>query len=159
MTVSSIWNRWVQGGNTECHAGAQRPLITSSREDRRVTRMNLMDCAATSRALGQELGSCQTHGEDKRNSLDTKSACVKHLTNDIMYTPTSRVARALKDPKNYGFEILYVRWKLACQISKPQSYATYLRRSEVGNRNSQSPSQNHPRSGNSIAQRAAPSAI
>ncbi|GFT03792.1 HTH_Tnp_Tc3_2 domain-containing protein [Trichonephila clavipes] len=55
MTVSRIWNRWVQDGNTERRAGSQRPPITSSREDRHVTRMVLMDRAATSRALSQEL--------------------------------------------------------------------------------------------------------
>ncbi|GFW92533.1 HTH_Tnp_Tc3_2 domain-containing protein [Trichonephila clavipes] len=57
MAVSRIWNRWVQDGNTERHAGSQRPPINSSREDRHVTRMALMDRAATSRALSQELGS------------------------------------------------------------------------------------------------------
>ncbi|GFY24424.1 HTH_Tnp_Tc3_2 domain-containing protein [Trichonephila clavipes] len=57
MTVSRIWNRWVQDGNTECRAGSQRPPITSSREDRHVTCMALMYRAATSRTLSQELGS------------------------------------------------------------------------------------------------------
>ncbi|GFW62702.1 HTH_Tnp_Tc3_2 domain-containing protein [Trichonephila clavipes] len=57
MTVSRIWNRWVQYGNTECSAGSQRSPITNSREDRHVTRMALIDRAATSRALSQELGS------------------------------------------------------------------------------------------------------
>ncbi|GFS75018.1 HTH_Tnp_Tc3_2 domain-containing protein [Trichonephila clavipes] len=57
MTVSRIWNRWVQDGNTDCRAGSQRPPITSSRKDRHVTRMTLMHREATSRALSQELGS------------------------------------------------------------------------------------------------------
>ncbi|GFU47636.1 HTH_Tnp_Tc3_2 domain-containing protein [Trichonephila clavipes] len=39
------------------HAGSQRPPITNSREDRHVTRKDLLDCAATSQALSQELGS------------------------------------------------------------------------------------------------------
>ncbi|GFT75087.1 HTH_Tnp_Tc3_2 domain-containing protein [Trichonephila clavipes] len=30
MTVSRIWHRWVQNGNTECSAGSQRPPITTS---------------------------------------------------------------------------------------------------------------------------------
>ncbi|GFW65608.1 uncharacterized protein TNCV_3550311 [Trichonephila clavipes] len=55
MTVGRKWNRRVQDGNTERHAGSQRPPITSSREDRHLTRMALMDRAATSRALSQEL--------------------------------------------------------------------------------------------------------
>ncbi|GFX54801.1 hypothetical protein TNCV_2556871 [Trichonephila clavipes] len=42
-------------GNTEHRAGSQRPPITSSREDRNVTRMTLMDRAATSRSLNQKL--------------------------------------------------------------------------------------------------------
>ncbi|GFS66800.1 transposable element Tcb1 transposase [Trichonephila clavipes] len=54
---SRIWNRWVQDGKTERSAGSQRPPITSSREDRHVTLMALMDRAAPSRALSQELGS------------------------------------------------------------------------------------------------------
>ncbi|GFW83998.1 HTH_Tnp_Tc3_2 domain-containing protein [Trichonephila clavipes] len=53
MTVSSIWNRWVQDGNTERCAGSQRPPITSSREDRYVISMALMDRAAASRAPSQ----------------------------------------------------------------------------------------------------------
>ncbi|GFY25069.1 HTH_Tnp_Tc3_2 domain-containing protein [Trichonephila clavipes] len=48
MTVSRIWNRWVQDGNKERHAGSQRPSFTSSRKDRHVTRMTLTDRAATS---------------------------------------------------------------------------------------------------------------
>ncbi|GFY05977.1 HTH_Tnp_Tc3_2 domain-containing protein [Trichonephila clavipes] len=51
MTVSRIWNRWVQDGNTERRAGSQRPSITNSRKERYVTRMALMDRAATSEAL------------------------------------------------------------------------------------------------------------
>ncbi|GFS49588.1 uncharacterized protein TNCV_821321 [Trichonephila clavipes] len=36
ITVSRIWNRRVQDGNMEHHAGSQRPFITSSREDREI---------------------------------------------------------------------------------------------------------------------------
>ncbi|GFX96954.1 HTH_Tnp_Tc3_2 domain-containing protein [Trichonephila clavipes] len=57
MTVSRISNQWVLDGNTERHAGSQRPPITSSGEDKHFTRMTLMDRAATSRALDQESGS------------------------------------------------------------------------------------------------------
>ncbi|GFV20441.1 transposable element Tcb2 transposase [Trichonephila clavipes] len=51
MTVSRIWNRWFQDGNTERRAGSQRPPITSIREDRHFTLMVLMNRAVTSRAL------------------------------------------------------------------------------------------------------------
>ncbi|GFV09849.1 HTH_Tnp_Tc3_2 domain-containing protein [Trichonephila clavipes] len=44
-------------GTTECRAGSQRLPITSSREDRHITRIALMDRAATPRVLSQELGS------------------------------------------------------------------------------------------------------
>ncbi|GFS68762.1 HTH_Tnp_Tc3_2 domain-containing protein [Trichonephila clavipes] len=30
MTVSRIWNRWIQDGNTERRAGSQRPPTSSS---------------------------------------------------------------------------------------------------------------------------------
>ncbi|GFX08616.1 uncharacterized protein TNCV_4171151 [Trichonephila clavipes] len=50
MTVSRIWSRWVQDGN-------MRHPITSSREDKYVTCMPLIDRAATSRAPNQESGS------------------------------------------------------------------------------------------------------
>ncbi|GFT81501.1 HTH_Tnp_Tc3_2 domain-containing protein [Trichonephila clavipes] len=43
--------------NAERRAGSQWTPITSSREDRHINRMVLMDRAATSRALSQELGS------------------------------------------------------------------------------------------------------
>ncbi|GFW52671.1 HTH_Tnp_Tc3_2 domain-containing protein [Trichonephila clavipes] len=45
-TVSRIWNRWVQDGNTERRAGSQQPPITSSREEKHDTRMVLIDHAA-----------------------------------------------------------------------------------------------------------------
>ncbi|GFX78865.1 HTH_Tnp_Tc3_2 domain-containing protein [Trichonephila clavipes] len=45
------------GGYTECRAGSQRSPIISSREDRYVTRINLMDQKAMPRSLIQELGS------------------------------------------------------------------------------------------------------
>ncbi|GFT46783.1 HTH_Tnp_Tc3_2 domain-containing protein [Trichonephila clavipes] len=54
MTVSIIWNGWVQDDKAERCAGFQRPSITSSREDRHVTRIASMDCAAKSRALSHE---------------------------------------------------------------------------------------------------------
>ncbi|GFX17127.1 HTH_Tnp_Tc3_2 domain-containing protein [Trichonephila clavipes] len=54
MTVSRIWNRGVQDGNTERHSGSQMPSITNSREDRHITRMALMDSAATPQCLRQE---------------------------------------------------------------------------------------------------------
>ncbi|GFY36576.1 uncharacterized protein TNCV_27811 [Trichonephila clavipes] len=57
VTVSRVWNRRIQNGNTECRAGSQWSLITSSRENRHVTCVSLMYCAATSRTLSQELGS------------------------------------------------------------------------------------------------------
>ena len=56
MTVSRIWNRWVQEGNTERRAGSQRPRITSSRDDRHLIRMAVTDRAATSRSLSQQMG-------------------------------------------------------------------------------------------------------
>ncbi|GFY00644.1 HTH_Tnp_Tc3_2 domain-containing protein [Trichonephila clavipes] len=56
MTVSRIYNRWVPDSNTERRAGSQRPPITSSQEDRHVTRMTLMHRAAKSRAPSQEIG-------------------------------------------------------------------------------------------------------
>ncbi|GFY17800.1 HTH_Tnp_Tc3_2 domain-containing protein [Trichonephila clavipes] len=46
----------VQDSNTECSSGSQLTPIISSRKDRHVTRMTLMDRAATSQAPSQELG-------------------------------------------------------------------------------------------------------
>ncbi|GFU82110.1 HTH_Tnp_Tc3_2 domain-containing protein [Trichonephila clavipes] len=57
MTVSTTWNQWSQDDNTECRAGSQWSPITSSLEDRHVTRMVLMDREASLRAPSQELGS------------------------------------------------------------------------------------------------------
>ncbi|GFX66395.1 gag-pol [Trichonephila clavipes] len=56
MTVSRICG--IDGFKTVIrNAGSQRPPITSSREDRHVTRVALMDRAATSRALSKQLRS------------------------------------------------------------------------------------------------------
>ncbi|GFV28665.1 uncharacterized protein TNCV_3986151 [Trichonephila clavipes] len=94
MAVSRIWNRWVQDGNTERHAGSQRFHITSSREDRHVIRKALMDRAATPRALSQELGSfarqqvsSQTHQDGRirvwrYRGERTLAACIRHRHTD-----------------------------------------------------------------------------
>ncbi|GFW72234.1 hypothetical protein TNCV_702711 [Trichonephila clavipes] len=54
--IQSACTTTLKDGNTEYRAGSQRPSITSNQEDRYLTRMALMDRAATSRALSQELG-------------------------------------------------------------------------------------------------------
>ncbi|GFX77988.1 HTH_Tnp_Tc3_2 domain-containing protein [Trichonephila clavipes] len=71
ISVSRIWNRWVQDGNTERRAGSQRPPINSSQEHRHVTRRALMDRAATSRVMSQELRSLarQVSARTVRQSL------------------------------------------------------------------------------------------
>ncbi|GFS61606.1 HTH_Tnp_Tc3_2 domain-containing protein [Trichonephila clavipes] len=48
MTVSGIWNLKFKDDNIERCFGSQRPPMTSSRGDRHITRMTLMDRAATS---------------------------------------------------------------------------------------------------------------
>ena len=56
MTVSKIWNRWVQEGHTERHAESQLPTITrDNREERHLILMALMDRTATPRALSQDM--------------------------------------------------------------------------------------------------------
>ncbi|GFW65045.1 transposable element Tc1 transposase [Trichonephila clavipes] len=56
MTVSRIWNRWVQDGNTGTPCWISMALITSSREDRHVIRMVFMDRLTTSLSMSQERG-------------------------------------------------------------------------------------------------------
>ncbi|GFS76920.1 uncharacterized protein TNCV_3756021 [Trichonephila clavipes] len=115
MTVCRILNRWVQDGNSERHAGSQRPLITSSREDRHVTRMALMSRAASSRALSQELGFC-LHHQDGRIRVGqhyverTVASCIRHSLADqspgvmvwsaIRYTSRSPIV-CIDDTVNY----------------------------------------------------------
>ena len=41
-TVCRIWNRLVQDGHTECHAGSQRPAISNNWEDKHLTCITLM---------------------------------------------------------------------------------------------------------------------
>ncbi|GFX60919.1 hypothetical protein TNCV_2275521 [Trichonephila clavipes] len=57
MTVSRICNRWIQDHNMEHRAASQWPFINSSREDRHVSSMPLMDSKASSRELNQKSGS------------------------------------------------------------------------------------------------------
>ncbi|GFT03362.1 hypothetical protein TNCV_2985291 [Trichonephila clavipes] len=54
---SILYKVLFQDGNTERRVGSQRPPIINSREDSHVTRMTIMEYAATSRAPSQELGS------------------------------------------------------------------------------------------------------
>ncbi|GFT08039.1 uncharacterized protein TNCV_2589581 [Trichonephila clavipes] len=72
------------GGDTERRAGSRRPPITNSREDRHVTRITLMNRAATSRTLSQELGSFarqQVHVRtDRRQHQDSRIRVSQHLS-------------------------------------------------------------------------------
>ncbi|GFX16317.1 uncharacterized protein TNCV_4705681 [Trichonephila clavipes] len=86
MTVSRIYNRWAQDGNTERRTASQRPPITSSREDRHVTCMALMDRAATSRALSQELGSFARPSVCTNSS--TTLAAARALSSETMAVAT-----------------------------------------------------------------------
>ncbi|GFT28590.1 HTH_Tnp_Tc3_2 domain-containing protein [Trichonephila clavipes] len=81
MTVSRIKNRWVQDRNTDYHAVFQWLPITSSREDRHVTCMPLMDCAAPSRALRQELGSFASNKRLHEQFVDVCSSLDSQLGN------------------------------------------------------------------------------
>ncbi|GFX84300.1 transposable element Tcb1 transposase [Trichonephila clavipes] len=82
MTVGRKWNRLVQDGNTERCARFQRPPITSSKEEH-VTRITLMDRAATSRALSQELG----HLLDKKH-LHEQFTATWNLSSESMTVAT-----------------------------------------------------------------------
>ncbi|GFU47942.1 uncharacterized protein TNCV_4967381 [Trichonephila clavipes] len=73
LTPSRIWNRWVQDGNTKHHAGSQKPPITSSREDKQVIRMTLMDRAATSRAHQNDCVWIWGHWGER-----TSAKCIRH---------------------------------------------------------------------------------
>ncbi|GFW96036.1 HTH_Tnp_Tc3_2 domain-containing protein [Trichonephila clavipes] len=94
ITVSRIWKRWVQDGNTERRAGSQRLLITSSQEARHVTRMALMDRAATSRALSQELG---TFARQQMSTQTVRRCMQQHgLSSETMATDTLDAASIQK---------------------------------------------------------------
>ncbi|GFU11812.1 HTH_Tnp_Tc3_2 domain-containing protein [Trichonephila clavipes] len=57
MTVSRVWNQWVQDDNTEHHTGSQQSTFIRIQEKRHITRMNLIVRESTLRALSQELRS------------------------------------------------------------------------------------------------------
>ncbi|GFV07165.1 HTH_Tnp_Tc3_2 domain-containing protein [Trichonephila clavipes] len=100
LTVNRIQNRWVQDGNTKCRAGSQRLPITSSREDRHVTHIALIDRAAISRALRQELGSFARQQVSARTVEEDKSSNVQASTS------VRRVAEALDLPRTTAQKIM-----------------------------------------------------
>ncbi|GFU49885.1 transposable element Tcb1 transposase [Trichonephila clavipes] len=96
MTNSRIWNRRFPDGNAKRRAGSQRHPITSSREDRHTTCMALMDRAATSRRLSQELGSfarqqrrCITD-RSVLNSVNDESGCTNAQRNPTFQQDKAR---------------------------------------------------------------------
>ncbi|GFV63100.1 HTH_Tnp_Tc3_2 domain-containing protein [Trichonephila clavipes] len=78
--VRRIWNQWVQDGNTERCVRSRRPSITSSREDRHVTRKALIYHAATSRGLSHELGSFARQQVSARRLLQHRLSARRALT-------------------------------------------------------------------------------
>ena len=56
MTVCRVWNSSVLEGHTKRCAGSQWPTIINRWEDKHLTRMALLDHAAKSRTLSQEMG-------------------------------------------------------------------------------------------------------
>ncbi|GFX59112.1 HTH_Tnp_Tc3_2 domain-containing protein [Trichonephila clavipes] len=105
MTVSRIWNRWVQDGNKERRAGSQRPPITNSREDRHVTRMTLMVLTATYCALSQELGSFarqQVTDLPRYSAVALACTFTKSLTNRKRRIHRDRATGSLPYASHYG---------------------------------------------------------
>ncbi|GFS71664.1 HTH_Tnp_Tc3_2 domain-containing protein [Trichonephila clavipes] len=74
LTVSRIWNRWVRDSNKEHGSGSQQFPITSSLEDRHVTRMVIMGRAALGSFTREEVSTrtvrrrLQQHGLAHRRS-------------------------------------------------------------------------------------------
>ncbi|GFV56597.1 transposable element Tcb1 transposase [Trichonephila clavipes] len=65
-TVMRIWDRWMQEGTTN-RCGRSHPLkCTSSREDRQIVRMAVMDRSVTSRTVAQHIESVTHHSVSAR---------------------------------------------------------------------------------------------
>ncbi|GFV28817.1 uncharacterized protein TNCV_3987661 [Trichonephila clavipes] len=136
MTLSRVWNRWFQDSNMERRDVSQQPPITSSREDRYVTHMVLMDRAATSRALSQELRSfarqqvaARTYQDGRirvqwHRSESTLAACIRHrhtgpspstmLWGAIGYMSLSPLIR-IDGPLNSALDISENVWSMVAE--------------------------------------------
>lgn len=65
-TVMRICNRWMQEGTTDRRGRSHPPRCTTARDDRHIVRMAVMDRAATSRTIAQQIQSVTHHSVSAR---------------------------------------------------------------------------------------------
>ncbi|GFV81122.1 HTH_38 domain-containing protein [Trichonephila clavipes] len=65
-TVMRICDRWIQEGTTDRRGRSQPPLCTTSREDRQIVHMAVMDRSVTSRTVAQHIESVTHHSVSAR---------------------------------------------------------------------------------------------
>ncbi|GFW44027.1 transposable element Tcb1 transposase [Trichonephila clavipes] len=64
--VMRICNRWMKEGTTDRRGRSHPPQYTTSREDRQIMRMAVMDRSVTSRTLAQHIESVTHHSVSAR---------------------------------------------------------------------------------------------
>ncbi|GFT54701.1 transposable element Tcb1 transposase [Trichonephila clavipes] len=64
-----ICDWWMQEGTTGRHGGSHPPQCTTSREDRQIVRMAVMDHSVTSRTVVQHIESVTHHSVSARTIL------------------------------------------------------------------------------------------
>ncbi|GFT85330.1 transposable element Tcb1 transposase [Trichonephila clavipes] len=65
-TVMRIWDRWMQEGTTDLRGRSYPPQCNTSREDRQIVRMAVMDRSVTSRVIAQHIESVTHHSVSAR---------------------------------------------------------------------------------------------
>ncbi|GFY06358.1 transposable element Tcb1 transposase [Trichonephila clavipes] len=69
ITVMRICDRWMQEGTTDQRGRSHPPHCTTSREDRKIVHMAVMDHSVTSRTIAQHIESLTHHSVSTRNIL------------------------------------------------------------------------------------------
>ncbi|GFT56788.1 transposable element Tcb1 transposase [Trichonephila clavipes] len=68
-TVMQIYHRWMQEETTDQRGRSHPPRCTTARDDRRIGRMKVIDCAFTSRTITQQILSVTHHSVFSRTIL------------------------------------------------------------------------------------------
>ncbi|GFU45948.1 uncharacterized protein TNCV_5102471 [Trichonephila clavipes] len=95
-TVMRICDRWMQEGETDRRGRSPTPQCTTSREDRKIVRIVVMDRSVTSRAVAQHIESVTHHSVSVRTIRRHLQQSVRSARRPLLGLPFKQNHRRLR---------------------------------------------------------------
>ncbi|GFY33021.1 transposable element Tcb1 transposase [Trichonephila clavipes] len=95
-TIMRICDRWMQEGTTDRRGQSHPPQGTTTREDRQIVRMAVMDRSVTSRTVAKHIESVTHHSVSARTILRRLQQCGLSTRRPLLGLPLTQSQRRLR---------------------------------------------------------------